>query len=217
LSLVATAALAIGLGAAYGALSQYRTELQQFRELRAPRERLAERQWHAVIPETFKLALSGAFVSFPKVLGDTMLPPPPFIEGKALGLDTTRGTIGARADPSLQVSFRETPADWGTLLALVVILGAAVVAMTSQGPQRLLYQVAMVLIAANWIFHSMFGIELFLYAKHWSIAVAVLLAAWLDLERPWPYTGATVLVLLIVLAAWRDVRVFAELFRALHG
>jgi hypothetical protein len=214
-SLAATAALALAFGAAYGALSQYRTELQQFRELRVPRERVAERQWHAVIPETIGFAVSGAFMSFPKALGDTVLPPRPSIHGRALGLDTTRGTVGARAEPSLQVTFREAAPDWGTLLALVAVAGAAGAAVLSRGPQRLLYQVAMVLIAANWIFHSLFGVELFLYAKHWSVAVAVLLAAWLDLRRAGPHAGTIVFVLLIVVAAWRDVRVLAELFRAL--
>jgi hypothetical protein len=216
-SLAATAALALVFGAAYDALSEYRTELQQFRELRAPRERVAERQWPAVIPETIGLAVSGAFMSFPKALGDTVLPPRPSIQGPALGLDTTRGTIGARAEPSLQVNFRNTSADWGTLLALVAVVGAAGAAVMSRGPQRLVYQVAMALIAANWIFHSVFGIELFLYAKHWSVAVAVLLAAWLDLKRPGPHAGTIVFVLLIVVAAWRDVSVFQHMFRSLPG
>ena len=178
---------------------------------------MADREWHAVIPETIRLAASGAIISFPKALADTVLPSRPAIHGRALGLDTTRGTIGARADPSLQVVFRETPADWGTLLALAAIIGAASVAVRSRAPQRMVYQVAMCLIAANWIFHSVFGIELFLYAKHWSVAVAVLLAAWTDVTPSRPSAGATVLGLLIVVAAWRDVSVFQHILRSVAG
>jgi hypothetical protein len=215
-SLAATAALALALGAAYGALTDYRTELQQLRELRAPRERIVERQWQGVIPETLGLVSSGAFVSFPKALGHTTLPPRPVVRGQALGLDTTRGTIGARAEPSLQINFREAPADWGTLLALAAVLGAAAVALRSRGPQRLVYQAALVLIAANWIFHSAFGIELFLYAKHWSVAVAVLLGAWVEVRRP-PYAGAVVLLLLIAIAAWRSASAVEYILGSLSG
>ena len=210
-----TAVLALALGSAYDALPQYRTALQQLREVRAPREHLAERRWGSAVSGTIGLAVSGGFLNFPKALGDTILPPRPFIQGSALGLDSSRGTIGARADPSLQFNFRETSADVGTLFALLTLAGAAGLAATSHGPQRLVYRVALVLIAGNWMFHSLFGVELFLYAKHWSVAVAFLLAAWLNVRRTSAHIGTAVLLLVTVAAIWRDLRVFSDLFRAL--
>jgi hypothetical protein len=216
-ALAVTAVLALVVGATYDALPQYGTPLQQLRELRAPRERLAERRWHAAISETAGLALSGAFFYVPKSLGDTILPPRPLIYGRALGLDTTRGTIGARAEPSLQIGFREASPDWGTLLALAALAGAAALAVTAHGPQRLVYRVALMLLAGNWAFHSVFGAELFLYAKHWSVAVAILLCSWLDVKRPGAHVGVAILLVLTALAAWRVSRVFAVVFQALAG
>lgn len=217
IALLSTAGLALAIGSAYGALSDYRTALQQLTEVRAPRQDLAERRWTDAARDGLALAATGAFLTFPRALGDTVLPPRPSIHGTALGLDTAGGTLGVRPEPSLHANFRNTSADWGTFVALAALAGALIAAVTSRGPQRLVFRVAIALVAANWVFHSVFGFELFLYAKHWSVAVTILLAAWFELKRPVAYAGMAVVVVLLLLAVLRDVRVFTHLFGAFAG
>jgi hypothetical protein len=216
LALVCTAILALAIGSAYGALGDYRTPLQQLGEIRAPREDLAERRWVDAARDGAAQAATGALIAFPRALGDTVLPPRPSIHGTALGLDATGGSIGVRSEPSLHANFRNASTDWGTLLALIALAGAALVAATHAGTGRPVYRAALVLVAANWAFHSVFGIELFLYAKHWSVPVAIVLAALCEWRRP-SSSGVLLTIILIALAAGRDAIALGHLFRALSA
>jgi hypothetical protein len=216
-ALAGTGAIAVAIGSAYGALGDYRTPLQQLGEIRAPRADMVERRWTDAVRDGIGQAALGAFNAFPRSLGDTVLPPRPSIHGKALGLDTTGGTIGVRSEPSLHANFRNASADWGTFVALAILAGGVIASAGSGGPGRLVYRMALTLLAANWAFHSVFGIELFLYSKHWSVPVAIVLAAWFEVKRPAPYAGAGLLVLTLMLAAARDASALAHLFRALFA
>jgi hypothetical protein len=212
-----TSALALAIGWSYGALSDYRTAVEQFADFRAPREDLAERRWPHAIREGVSLAASGALSIFPKALGHTVLPQPASIQGTTDGLKLSSESGADRPEPTIHANYRYASADWGTFLTLAALAGAFVAGIRSRGPQRLVYRVGIALIAANWAFHSLFGVEMFLYAKHWSVAVAIVLGAWFEVRRPVAYAGVAAVVVLVALAAARDVGVFTHLLRALYG
>jgi len=210
-----TVVIALAVASGYGARRDYETGIEQVADLRAPREGLAERRWTDAAREGVGLAVAGAFRLVPKALGHTLLPPPASIQGTTRGLTSVPGEDSDRPVPSLHANYRYTAADWGTVVTLAALAGAIAAATRSQGPQRLVYRLAIVLVAANWAFHSLFGVELFLYAKHWSVPVAILLAAWLEVRRP--VAGAGVVALLILLAAVRTQRMLTHLLDALSG
>ena len=216
-ALAGTAALALAVGFAYGSLSNYRTTLPQVADFRAPRQEVDERRWSDAVAEGFGLAATGTFQIFPKALGHTILPPPASIQSTTRGLQQTTNSDSDRPEPTLHANYRYTSADWGTFLALAVLAGAVIAAVKSREPQRLVYRAAIAVVLGNWVFHSMFGVEMFLYAKHWSVPVALLLTAWVEVRWPVAYAGAGAVVTLITLAAWREARVFADLFRAIAG
>jgi hypothetical protein len=215
--LVGTAAIALVVGYGYGALADYRTTLPQLADLRAPRPGGEDRRWTDVARAGAGLAAAGAFQIFPKALGHTILPPPASIQGATRGLTRVADSDSERPEPSLHANYRYTPADWGTFVALAALAGAVLAATTSRGPQRPVHRLAVALIAANWGFHAVFGVEMFLYSKHWSVAVAMALTAWLDVKRPIPLVGVGVLVLLLLLAVLRDVQMLTHLVRTLSG
>jgi hypothetical protein len=212
-----TVAIALALGSVYGALNDYRTGIEQAADLRAPRQDLADRRWTDAAWKGVGLATSGAFRIVPKALGHTLAPPPAFIQGTTRGLTSVAGETSDRPVPSLHANYRFIPADWGTVVTLAALAGAAVAAAGSRGPQRLVFRLAIALVAANWAFHAVFGVEMFLYAKHWSVPMTILLAAWLEVRRPVAGAGIAIVTMLVLLAAGTAGRMLTHLVAALSG
>jgi len=104
----------------------------------------------------------------------------------------------------------------GTAVTLALLLVSVVIG--SRNAQiRPVVRVACALIAGNWIFHAVFGVELFLYAKHWSVAVTFALAPLVATVRPPSNRAVGALFALLLLVAAHDVMFFSHLFRALPG
>jgi hypothetical protein len=198
-----TAAAAAVVAGALGFLGDYRhAEFQQLAEVRAPRDQLRERQWLASVGGQAAIIASRTLVAFPVALGHSILPPEPSVE--KLPEEHAPGRSRNPLEASTRITFRDRGADWGTFISVAVLAGAVMALVRMRTGARLLYLAAATLLAYNWAFHAVFGVELFLYSKHWTLPMVFVLAAWLEgkwCPRP---IGVAVVGAVLVLAAVRS-------------
>ena len=213
IALAGTGGLALLIGVAgYRAQADYLTGVEQLAEVRAPRDDVREGRWLDAAGQAVHVAARRSVIDVPKVMGASVMPPRAALVGE--------GPLVPRVQPisrpPLQANFRDAGAGWGTLLTLVALVAAAIAGLLTTGPRRVVYQAAVALVAGNWVVHSIFGVELFLYAKHWSVPLAIALSAWLEVRRPFAAAGLAVVAALVAIAAARDLDVLTHILAALR-
>jgi hypothetical protein len=188
-----TAALAGGLGTAFGALDDFGLQFQQLSEVRAPREELRSRRWVEALTGQTVTLVTRAAIDVPAALGQTLVPPRP----QLVRLPADPGAHPREAPA--RITYRGAGLGWGTVATLAVLAGAIAGTVRARSQGALVFRVAAALLAYNWVFHTIFGVEIFLYAKHWSVPLAMLLGVWL--EGTWIRARLGTAVLIGLLAA----------------
>ena len=208
-AVLVTAVLAVAIASAYGSLADFRTgSVKQRVEIDVSRYRPGTESLAGYTRRQLGKILPRAAVAFPVALGNTLLPGSPSVRNAAKPGEPVRRGDATEPDvphATLEITYEQSGATWGTVLSLFAIVGAVWCAFALPHANRLVYLAAVMLVAYNWAFHSVFGTELFLYAKHWTVGVSVVLWAWLHVARPIRQAGAVAIAVLIVAAAARDV------------
>jgi len=159
-----------------------------------------------------------AFWSFPRALMYTLVPPQPNTLLASADSEPGEGRRGA----VVRFTFRNDldqikqddkavastlPAEGDPVLGAIVIalfLSSVTIALYNlprvDGALKTLFLAALALLGFNWIFHSIFGKELFLYSQHWQVALMVVLSMAL-VGRSWVGIVGRFSVLLLTLAA----------------
>jgi hypothetical protein len=173
-----TVVSAAAIAALYGTTSEYKN--RDFRQLReAPLWSARGTLGRTPVTETAETEarrhLRRATVDLPQALGYTVLAAAPAVDHQLVP-PTSRG-------PETWFTFVATEtAWWRVILVLGAMAGAVGIWRTVPStPRGTMYLVAAALLAYNWIFHTLFGYELFLYAKHWSVPLIFLAGAWLEI------------------------------------
>jgi hypothetical protein len=82
--------------------------------------------------------------------------------------------------------------------------------------QRRLVIAAALVVAFNWVLHTFYGTEMFLYSQHWGIALVVMLAG-LVAGRPCSHRARRgLLAALFAVCAWNSVAVLRAVIRTLE-
>jgi hypothetical protein len=205
-SIALTAVLFVVLTLAHGAFGELRLGGGQLEDLHPPG---LEAAWN-----------------FPRALIATLVPPQP----SALLSSEARGPGGARGDSVVRFTFRDDlnqikeddksvtstlPAEPNPLLVTIgSVLLLFSVALALYGLPRLavaprtLLLAALLLIGFNWMFHSIFGKELFLYSQHWQVALVVVISTALADSSRVGVVARCVVLLLTLVAAIRSALLF---------
>jgi hypothetical protein len=96
---------------------------------------------------------------------------------------------------------------------LALLVAAALRARAMASWQRSVLAGAGLVLAFNWVLHSVYGSELFLYSQHWEIPLLVVLAGLAAPIGAHRRLAQGALVALIVLGSWNTVHVWQ---RTLH-
>jgi hypothetical protein len=209
-AVVVTVVVAVAITSAYGSLDDFWSgPVKQRVEIHISRYRPGTESFAGYTRRQLRKILPRAAVAFPVALGNTLLPGLPSVRDGAEPGKPARQSFATAPDVPhalSEVTYERSGATWSTALSLIAIAGAVWCALFLPHPNRLVYQAAALLLAYNWAFHSVFGTELFLYAKHWTVGVTVLLWAWMHLTRPIRKAGAVVIGVLIVAGVARGIQ-----------
>lgn len=207
-----TAALAVTVGLAYGALDDFRSgPVRQRVEIHVSAFRPGTESFVSYTIRQVRKVVPRATVAVPAAFGHTIVPARATVRDVA----DPAGTVASSSSVEARVEISYEPLTWATLVALTSLAGAAWCVWRMPGGARLPYQAAGALIAYNWIFHAVFGTELFLYATHWSLGIAVLLWGWLDERAPYSNVRRAVAAALFAVIFVRNLLALQTIFGAL--
>ncbi|HUR19383.1 MAG TPA: hypothetical protein VMZ90_01155 [Vicinamibacterales bacterium] len=128
-----------------------------------------------------------ARVDFPEALAYALIPPSPAV------VMTTRP-----GDSPVAVTYQGTPPDWRRILTVLVLIGLAGLAAIRRSDSQPLYLAAFSLLGYSWLFHTIFGAELMLYSKHWTLATTIVLSGLPAYLGPLPRKMMTAVVLMAI-------------------
>ncbi len=156
------------------------------------------------INERHGFDLQESLVEFPLAMANTIAPPVPILApGDTTLRQTMRFTITYHAPPS------DIPGQWWRAVLTLAVLAAAVACARSIAPwQRTVFGAAALVVAFNWLLHTFYGTEYFLYSQHWDIALVVMLAALVAIPGRRRHLARGLLALCLVLCAWNSVYVW---------
>jgi len=123
-------------------------------------------EWHAFDPHT-------AFVEFPLAMANAFAPPVP---------------VKGAADPVLHQEMQFTltyhapavamhGALWHAVALLVALVIALSVTRSLPGDHQAVIVAAALVVVFNWVLHTFYGSEMFLYSQHWTIPLVVIFSA----------------------------------------
>lgn len=165
------------------------------------------------IDELHPFAIGSALVEFPTALANTFVPPPP---------------LKAPADPGLRQPMRFTltyharglppPGETWRIALVLLVLAAALwnSAFLSPALRRLVIAAALV-VAFNWVLHTFYGTEMFLYSQHWGVALVVVLAGLVAGRPSYHWARRGLLAALFVVCAWNSVAVLRAVIGTLEA
>jgi hypothetical protein len=209
---VLTVASALAIAAAYDGMADYKNrDLRQLREapLWSARGTIGQTPVERTVAIEARRHLRRATEEFPKVLSYTVLAAPPALDHQVVP-PTSRG-------PETWFTYVGTETEWWRVaVVLLAIVGALVIwPSVPRSPRRVMYFVAATLLAYNWVFHTVFGYELFLYAKHWSVPLVFLLGSWLETPPRFATALTAALSSAVILVALNTWFVVQFMLRAL--
>jgi hypothetical protein len=153
-----------------------------------------------------------SFVEFPIALANTIAPPAP-IRGPG---DEPRQTM------QFSLSYDAPPGRipgqwWRAVLVLAVLATGGACAWWLAPWQRAVVGAAAAVVAFNWLLHTFYGTEYFLYSQHWEVPLLVLLATLVAIPDPRRRLGRGLLALGLVLCIWNSVVVWRDTLRILDA
>lgn len=153
-------------------------------------------------------------VRFPVVIANTVAP---------ARIATAGPTASYRSDDRYQFRFTfeegAGPAGPVGLLSLALVVAGGVLSFR-RGAFRTIGMASVAVILFNWILHSAWGDETFLYSQHWFVSMLILMAlAVVWMERRWRFTPLVVggFVAAVAVSSYRLVGVMLDLLRAHPG
>ncbi len=152
-------------------------------------------------------------VGFPAALANTVIPPAPLKVPADPALHQAMPfslTFHARVD--------ELPGQWWRALLTVALLAVALVRVRFLARwQQAVIAAAVLVIAFNWVLHTFYGSELFLYSQHWVVPLFVVFAALVGEAGRTTRVARTLAAALVVIATWNSVHVWGRVIRLLSG
>ena len=155
--------------------------------------------------EEVRLQPARTAVEFPRALGLTIVPSSPRVIEASL-----------KERDRVLLTFRGSATEWGGLLLVLTCLGFSIFASAGAAAEsRLFTELLLAVLAFNWVLHSFYGHEFFLYSQHWQVPLVLLLSSALAAPRQWRVVGWTLITVLLATTIYHDVRFLDAIVTAL--